>query len=65
MQTLITESSLITGMYGQHSFSNYPPSEHQNLVEAIKNQDEHLARELMMAHLEHIEVNLALSSTDR
>ena len=54
MQTLITESSLITGMYGQHSFSNYPPSEHQNLVEAIRNQDEHLARELMMAHLDHI-----------
>lgn len=39
MQTLITQSSLITGMYGQHSFSNCPPSEHRNLIEAIKNQD--------------------------
>ena len=63
MQTLITQSSLITGMYGQHSFSNCPPSEHRNLIEAIKNQDEHLALNLMMAHLEHIEADLALSST--
>ena len=63
MQTLITQSSLITGMYGQHSFSNCPPSEHRNLIEAIKNQDEHLALNLMMEHLEHIEADLALSST--
>ena len=63
MQTLITQSSLITGMYGQHSFSNCPPSEHRNLIEAIKNQDEHLALDLMMAHLGHIEADLALSST--
>ena len=63
MQALITESSLITGMYGQHSFSNCPPSEHRNLIEAIKNQDEHLALDLMMAHLGHIEADLALSST--
>ena len=57
--------TLITGMYGQHSFSNCPPSEHRNLVEAIKNQDEHIALELMMAHLEHIEANFVLRSTDR
>ena len=63
MQTLITQSSLITGMYGQHSFSNCPPSEHRNLIEAIKNQDEHLALNLMMAHSGHIEADLALSST--
>ena len=63
MQTLITQSSLITGMYGQHSFSNCPPSEHRNLIEAIKNQDEHLVLDLMMAHLGHIEADLALSST--
>jgi len=63
MQTLITQSSLITGMYGQHSFSNCPPSEHRNLIEAIKNQDEHRALNLMMAHIEHIEADLALSST--
>ena len=63
MQTLITQSSLITGMYGQHSFSNCPPSEHRNLIEAIKNQDEHLALNLMMAHLGHIEADLELSST--
>ena len=63
MQTLITQSSLITGMYGQHSFLNCPPSEHRNLIEAIKNQDEHLALNLMMAHLGHIEADLALSST--
>ena len=63
MQTLITQSSLITGMYGQHSFSNCPPSEHRNLIEAIKNQDEHLALNLMMAHLAQIKVDLALSST--
>ena len=65
MQALITESSLITGMYGQHSFSNCPPSEHRNLIEAIKNQDEHLALDLMMAHLEHIEADLALSAIDQ
>ena len=65
MHTLITESSLIIGMYGQHSFSNCPPSEHQNLIEAIKNKDEHLALDLMMAHLEHIEADLALSATDQ
>ena len=64
MQTLITESSLITGMYGQHSFSNCLPIEYRNLVKAIKNQDEHLALELMLAHLEHIEADLALSSAD-
>jgi len=61
MQTLVTESSLITGMYGQHSFSNCPPSEHKHLVEAIKNQDQPLALRLMMAHLEHIEADLALN----
>ena len=63
MQTLITQSSLITGMYGQHSFSNCPPSEHRNLIQAIKNWDEHLALNLMMAHLAQIKVDLALSST--
>jgi len=61
MQTLVTESSLITAMYGQHSFSNCPPSEHRDLVDSIKNQDQQLALALMMAHLEHIEADLALS----
>jgi DNA-binding GntR family transcriptional regulator len=61
MQTLVTESSLITAMYGQHSFSNCPPSEHRHLVEAIKNQDQSLALQLMMAHLEHIEADLAVN----
>ena len=50
-------------MYGQHSISNRPPSEHRNLIEAIKNQDEHLALDLMIVHLGHIEADLALSST--
>jgi len=62
MQTLVTESSLITGMHGQHSFSNCPPSEHRHLVKAIKNQDQPLALKLMMAHLEHIEADLALNN---
>jgi DNA-binding GntR family transcriptional regulator len=61
MQTLVTESSLITAMHGQHSFSNCPPSEHRHLVEAIKNQDQQLALRLMMAHLAHIEADLALN----
>jgi DNA-binding GntR family transcriptional regulator len=61
MKTLVTESSLITGMYGQHSFSNCPPSEHRHLVNAIKNQDQSLALQLMIVHLEHIEADLALN----
>jgi DNA-binding GntR family transcriptional regulator len=61
MKTLVTESSLITGMYGQHSFSNCPPSEHRHLVNAIKNQDQPLALQLMIAHLEHIEADLAVN----
>jgi DNA-binding GntR family transcriptional regulator len=61
MKTLVTESSLITGMYGQHSFSNCPPSEHRHLVNAIKNQDQSLALQLMIAHLEHIEADLAVN----
>ncbi|MDC9721024.1 MAG: GntR family transcriptional regulator [Gammaproteobacteria bacterium] len=63
MQTLVTESSLITGMYGQHSFANCPPSEHLNLVDAIKAQNQELALELMLAHLLHIESDLALGHT--
>ncbi len=62
MQTLVTESSLITGMYGQHSFTNCPPSEHQRLVDAITSQDQTLALELMLAHLQHIEADLALGN---
>lgn len=62
MQTLVTESSLITSMYGQHSFSNCPPSEHRQLVKAIKIQDQQLALDLMLAHLEHIETDLALGT---
>jgi DNA-binding GntR family transcriptional regulator len=61
MKTLVTESSLITGMYGQHSFSNCPPSEHRHLVNAIKNQDQSLALQLLIAHLEHIEADLAVN----
>lgn len=61
MQTLVTESSLITAMYGQHSFSNCPPSEHRALVEAIKNQHQKAALDLMSAHLNHIEADLAIS----
>jgi DNA-binding GntR family transcriptional regulator len=61
MKTLVTESSLITGMYGQHSFSNCPPSEHRHLVNAIKKQDQPLALQLMIAHLEHIEADLAVN----
>ena len=61
MQTLVTESSLITAMYGQHSFSNCPPSEHRDLFAAIKNQDQQLALDLMLAHLKHIEADLVLS----
>ncbi len=60
MQTLVTESSLITGMYGQHSFTNCPPSEHQRFLDAITSQDQTLALELMLAHLQHIEADLAL-----
>lgn len=60
MQTLVTESSLIIAMYGQHSFSNCPPSEHRHLVDAIKNQDQHIALDLMLEHLEHIEADLTL-----
>jgi DNA-binding GntR family transcriptional regulator len=62
MKTLVTESSLITGMYGQHSFSNCPPSEHCLLVDAIKNQDQQLALDLMLAHLNHIEADLAINA---
>ncbi len=62
MKTLVTESSLITGMYGQHSFSNCPPSEHCLLVDAIKNQDQQLALDLMLAHLNHIEADLAIKA---
>ena len=61
MKTLVTESSLITGMYGQHSFSDCPPSEHRHLVDAIKSQDQQLALDLMLAHLNHIEADLAIS----
>lgn len=62
MKTLVTESSLITGMYGQHSFSNCPPSEHCLLVDAIKNQDQQSALDLMLAHLNHIEADLAINA---
>jgi len=62
MKTLVTESSLITGMYGQHSFSNCPPSEHCLLVDAIKNQDQQSALDLMLAHLNHIEADLAIKA---
>jgi DNA-binding GntR family transcriptional regulator len=61
MQSLVTESSLITAMYGQHSFSNCPPSEHRDLVKAIKNQHPKAALNLMLAHLNHIEADLAIS----
>jgi DNA-binding GntR family transcriptional regulator len=61
MQSLVTESSLITAMYGQHSFSNCPPSEHRDLVKAIKNQHLKAALNLMLAHLNHIEADLAIS----
>ena len=61
MQSLVTESSLITAMYGQHSFSNCPPSEHRDLVKAIKNQQAQAALDLMLAHLNHIEADLAIS----
>jgi DNA-binding GntR family transcriptional regulator len=61
MQTLITESSLITGMYGQHSFANCPPHEHRDLVAAIIAKDEPSALALMEQHLLHIEADLELN----
>ncbi|HIG36335.1 MAG TPA: GntR family transcriptional regulator [Oceanospirillaceae bacterium] len=62
MQTLITESSLITGMYGQQSFANCPPHEHRDLVAAIVAKDEATALTLMAQHLHHIEADLALNA---
>ena len=61
MQSFVTESILITAIYGQHSFSNCPPSEHRDLVKAIKNQHPQATLDLILAHLNHIEADLAIS----
>ena len=64
MDELVARSSLVIALYGRSAVSSCGHGEHLALLDAIEAQDEGLAEELMLRHIEHMEADLDLRSPE-
>ncbi|WP_432455074.1 MULTISPECIES: GntR family transcriptional regulator [unclassified Agarivorans] len=62
VKDLVTQSSLIIGMFGAVGMSNCRDDEHLQIVQAMRAKDEALAVQLMQQHIDHIKANINLTS---
>lgn len=62
VKELVTRTSLIIGMFGSVGMGGCHVDEHDDLMRAIKSGQQDLAAEQMIAHLEHIESQVDLST---
>ncbi len=59
---LMVRSSLIVALYQRNDVPACQHNEHQQLIEALKSGEQQLAISIMLAHLDHLEAELVLSS---
>ena len=64
VKQLVARTSLIIGLYGRREHAHCPEDELEDLVNAISMRDEEKACSLMLAHIQHIEHEIDLSSRD-
>jgi DNA-binding GntR family transcriptional regulator len=62
VKDLVTQSSLIIGMFGSRGMNNCRDDEHQRIIEAIQQGDEDAAAQLMQQHIHHIKANINLDN---
>ncbi|MGI9490439.1 MAG: GntR family transcriptional regulator [Geminicoccaceae bacterium] len=62
VKELVTRTSLIIGLFGAAGTANCHVDEHKQLLQAIKNRRSDEAAQHMVAHLEHIEAQVDLST---
>lgn len=62
VKDLVTQSSLIIGMFGSAGMNNCRDDEHQRIIEAIQQGDEDAAAQLMQQHIHHIKANINLDN---
>lgn len=60
VRELVTQTSLIVGLFGQNRQITCPENEHSQIVDAIAVGDSDLAAQRVRYHLEHIEAGLDL-----
>lgn len=64
MDELVARSSLVIALYGRSGVSTCGHSEHGALLEALENREVEKARALMLHHIDHIEADLDLRTTE-
>ncbi len=65
VKELVTRTSLIIGMFGAPGTANCHEDEHSLLLQAFKERRQDEAAELMITHLNHIEMQIDLTSDRR
>lgn len=63
VKDLVTQSSLIIGIFDSKGTSTCRDDEHTKLVQAIRSSDGQLAHDLMQAHIRHIRDNIDLDNS--
>ena len=64
MEELVARSSLVIALYGRTGASTCGHSEHGSILAALEAHDGQLAGRLLLLHIDHIEADLDLRSTD-
>ncbi len=59
---LMVRSSLIVALYQRNDVPSCQHDEHQSLIDALKSGNTEQATSVMIAHLDHLEAELVLSS---
>ncbi|GAB3477028.1 GntR family transcriptional regulator [Marinomonas epiphytica] len=60
---LMVRSSLIVALYQRNDIPSCQHHEHQEVIEALQNDDQALAVDIMMQHLHHLESELVLDES--
>lgn len=64
MDELVARSSLVIALYGRSGVSSCGHGEHGALIDALEKGDVEKARHLMLHHIDHIEADLDLRTTE-
>ncbi|MGV8833365.1 MAG: GntR family transcriptional regulator [Devosia sp.] len=64
MEELVARSSLVIAVYGRSGASSCGHDDHANILTALELRDADQAAQLLLTHINHIEVDLDLRNTD-
>ncbi len=65
LEELVARSSLVIALYGQSGASSCGHGDHQDILDALEKRDGVLAGELLVHHIDHIEMDLDLRTRSR